>query len=224
MSAGAQGTTIDGTLVSLNPSGSLVIGTNTVAIAKSTEDLAKSSIFTVGDQTFTANSTFFAIDGHTLSAGGPGTTVDGTLVSLDPFGSLVIGTSTVPLSPAPIFTTDGHIFTGFDNGVVPVDGITLSDGGSGMTIGGVPMKVQSGRLVVGSDTISLPTASGSVDAIATTTASASNSMSAFFTPSPTENPAKPTSSHKGASSRLSAEWSFGWYLGFLVIVTMSGYR
>lgn len=225
LSAGAQGTTIDGTLVSLNPSGSLVIGTNTFAIAKSTEDHAKSSIFTVGDQTFTANPTAFAIDGHTLSAGGPGTTVDGTLVSLNPFGSLVIGTSTVPLSPTPsIFTTDGHIFTAFDNGVVAVDGVTLSNSGSGTTIGGVPMKVQSGRLVVGSDTISLPTASGSVDAMATTTASASDSMSAFFTPSPTGNPAKPTSSHKGASSRLLTEWSLGWYLGFLVIVTMSVYR
>lgn len=42
-----------------------------------------------------------------------------------------------------------------------MDGATLSSGGSGITISGIPMSVGAGGFVIGSDTISLPTANAS---------------------------------------------------------------
>lgn len=101
ISAGGPGVTISGTPVSLEKSGSLVIGTSITKLSP--------TAFTVGNQVFTPNPTAFSIAGTTISAGGPGVTIAGTPVNLGPSGSLVIGNSTIQLSP----TSTGALgFTG----------------------------------------------------------------------------------------------------------------
>ena len=94
--------------------------------------------------------------------GGPGTTLNSTLISLDASGSLLIGTSTIPLHiPTPaVISTDGQIWTVEQGGLLAVDGVTLSSGGPGTTISGSPVNVGPGGLVIGSDKVSLPTVDG----------------------------------------------------------------
>ena len=156
--AGGSAALVAGTSVSLGPSGVLVVGSTTTTLA----GFPQSSIFTVGGNTFTANPTKFSIGGATLSAGGPGITVNNTLISLNPSGSLLIGTSTIPLqSPtAAIITTDGQTFTVEQGGMIAVGGITLSSGGPGTILNGTPITFGSGGLVVGSGTVPLPTVNG----------------------------------------------------------------
>ena len=101
ISAGGPGITISGTAVSLGQSGSLIIGTSIAELSP--------TAFTVGNQVFTPNPTAFPFAQTTISAGGPGVTIAGGFVSLGPSGSLVIGNSTVQLSP----TSTGALgFTG----------------------------------------------------------------------------------------------------------------
>lgn len=156
--AGGAPALVAGTPVSLGPSGVLVVGSTTTTLV----GFQQSSIFTVGGHTFTANPTKFSIGGATLSAGGPGITVNSTLISLDPSGSLLIGTSTIPLlSPTPtIITTDGQTFTVEQGGMIAVSDITLSSGGPGTMLNGTPVIFGSGGLVLGSDTIPFPTING----------------------------------------------------------------
>lgn len=163
VTAGGPAALISGVSVSLGPSGNLVVGDTTTTLA----GLTLPSVFTVGGETLTANPTRFSVGGTTLSAGGPGITVNSTPISLGPSGSLLIGTSTVPLPiPTPaIVTTDGQVFTVEQNGLVAVDGVTLSSGGPGTTISGTPMSVGSGGLLVGSDVVRLPTANGSAPSL-----------------------------------------------------------
>lgn len=103
--AGGPAVLVAGTTVSLGPSGELVVGSTTTTLP----GFPPSFIFTVGGQTFTANPTEFSVAGATLSAGGPGITVNGTPISLIPSGSLLIGTSTIPLqiSTPTVITMDG---------------------------------------------------------------------------------------------------------------------
>ncbi|KAL8668531.1 MAG: hypothetical protein Q9168_006844 [Polycauliona sp. 1 TL-2023] len=57
------------------------------------------SVFTVGDQTFTANPTGFAVAGTSISLDGPAVTISGTIISLGSEG-LVVGSTTLPLPSA----------------------------------------------------------------------------------------------------------------------------
>lgn len=157
--AGGPAVLVAGTKVSLGSSGALVLGSTTTTLS----GVSLLPTFTVGGQTFTANPTGFIVAGVTLSAGGPGITANGTLISLDPSGSLVIGTSTIPL-PTPtsaVITTDGQVLTVESDGSIAVDGVTLSSGGPGTIINGTAVSLGSGGIVIGSDMIPLPTLKGS---------------------------------------------------------------
>ena len=157
--AGGPAALVSGTPVSLGSSGVLVVGGTTTSLA----GFPQSSVFTVGGEIFTANPTKVSVGGATLSAEGPGITVNNsTLISLNPSGSLLIGTSTIPLqSPTPpIITTDGQAFTLEQGGLIAVDGVTLSSGGPGTILNGTPINFGSGGLVIGSDTVPLPTVNG----------------------------------------------------------------
>ena len=153
--AGDPAVLVAGTSASLDSSGVLVLGSSTTTLA----GLSPSSIYTVGDETFTANPTEFAVAGATLSAGGPGIMVNSTSISLDPSGSLIIGSSTIRLpTPTPtVATADGQVYTLEPSGLVAVDGITLSSGGPGTTINGIPVSVGSGGFIIGTNTIPLQT-------------------------------------------------------------------
>ncbi|KAL9635614.1 MAG: hypothetical protein Q9164_003343 [Protoblastenia rupestris] len=142
--------TISGTPISLGPSGTLLLGTNTLA-------LPSPSIFTVGDKTFTAQATGFVIaPGTTLTPGGAGATISGTPVSLAPNSQLQIGSTTVRLGPQSVFTLDGgEVFTAQPTGFV-VDGTTVLPGGAAATVDGEVVSLgTNGNLHVGSETVML---------------------------------------------------------------------
>ena len=169
--AGEPGATIAGTVVSLASQGQLIIGATPAVAGAAAADSVQPSIFTVGDQTFTANPTALAFAGTTLSAGGSGTIISGTPISLNTQGSVIIGTSTIPLqqTPAPsIITTEGQVFTLQNNGAIAVDGITLSNGSPATTINGTPLHLISSNLVIGTNSIPLPTAASPSPTIITT--------------------------------------------------------
>ena len=86
ISPGDSPITLSNTLVSLDPSGALAIGSSSMT-------LAPQSVFAVAGKTFTANPAGFAIDGTSISPGDPPKVVDGNILSLDSFGNLVVGSS-----------------------------------------------------------------------------------------------------------------------------------
>lgn len=157
LSAGGAGIIISGTSISLASSGHLIIGSNTATLLSQT-------IFKVAGQKFTANPSAFSMDSTTLSIGGAGITISGTPISLGPSGKLMVGSSTVTLSPPPTnapplstFTIDGQTYIG-NASELSLDGNTLLAGGTGLTISGTPISLEaSGSLRVGSSDIPLAT-------------------------------------------------------------------
>jgi len=158
MVPGGPPVTISGTRVSLGSSGGLVIGGSTVNLAS----LPRSSIFTVGGQTFTANPTAIPIMGTTISRGGPGITISGTPISLGPSG-LIIGTSTIPLASTinSVFTIGSQTFTANSTGF-SIAGTSILPGQPAVTISGTPVSLGSSGLVVGTSTVLLPSMTNSV--------------------------------------------------------------
>lgn len=157
LSAGGAGIIISGTSISLASSGHLIIGSNTATLLSQT-------IFKVAGQKFTANPSAFSMDSTTLSIGGAGITISGTPISLGPSGKLMVGSSTVTLSPPPTnapplstFTIDGQTYIG-NASELSLNGNTLLAGGTGLTISGAPISLEaSGSLRVGSSDILLAT-------------------------------------------------------------------
>ena len=75
---GGPAVTIDGTIVSLQPSGTLIVGSNSFALpAPST------SIYDIGGFSVQAESSFAVVDGVTMDPGAAGVTVEGSAVSLE---------------------------------------------------------------------------------------------------------------------------------------------
>ena len=148
---GGSAVTISNTPISLDPSGVLVFGSSSFS-------LPPQSVFTVGTQPITANPTGFVLDGATISPGAAAQTIDGTIISLGPSGKLIIGSSTVSLTPPPSnppFTVAGQTFTPNPT-AFPIAGTTISAGGPAVTIAGTVISLErSGTLIVGSSTIPL---------------------------------------------------------------------
>ena len=121
--AGEAGVMISGTIVSLGSSGDLVIDPTANAGA------VPPVLFSAAGRVFTVNPSGVAVAGSSLSIGGPRITVGGTPISLDPSGSLIIGTSTIPLEASMQSTLPE---TGYSPSKqnLPVDDITTatSDG------------------------------------------------------------------------------------------------
>lgn len=157
---GGMAITISGTPVSLNPSGVLFIGSSSAKLPAPT---SSSKTFTVGGHTFTADSTGFELAGSTLLPGGAAITLSGTPVSLAPSGVLIIGFSSIDLPPkslaSNVFTAGGLTFTAGSPAVV-IDGTTLVPGGPAATVSGTLISLKAGKdsgvLIVGTSTISLP--------------------------------------------------------------------
>ena len=96
LSPGGSAITLSGTPISLGASRQLQIGTSAISLPSAP---AITSVFTIAGQTFTASPTAFPIGSQTLGEGGSAITLSGTMVSLGSAG-LVIGSSTIPLTPA----------------------------------------------------------------------------------------------------------------------------
>ena len=182
---------VDNTIISLDQSGVLFIGSSTVPLLSSvsptvlavagqtitTNLLATggpaitassiphqshtlSEVYTVADQTFTPNPTAFSIAGTTISADGPAATIDGTVISLRPSGTLIIGSSTIPLSTSsipPDLNIDGFEIQTSSSFVV-VDGVTLSAAAPGVTLSGMVVRLEPGgaTLDIGTGRFALP--------------------------------------------------------------------
>ena len=154
ISAGGPAVTLDGTTVSLDQSGELAIGSSTI-------DLFPSKIYTVAGQTFTPNPSFFAIAGTTISAGGAAATINGTIISLQPSGTLLVGSSTIPLSISqfqPNINIDGFDIKAQSSFIV-VDGATVSPAAAGVTISGTMVSLEAGgkTLDIGTGRFAMPT-------------------------------------------------------------------
>lgn len=180
LNPGAPGTTLDGTLLSLDAASHLIIGSKTIPLESASPN---SIITTIGGQVITAAPDKIAIAGTALAPGASGVTVGGTLVSLNTAGQLVVGSKTMTLpsgdtgleglimggiggeSPEvadPITTTiDGHVITAEPTALV-MAGTTLTPGAPGFTIDGTVVSLNTAaQLVVGTKTIQLEGSAGS---------------------------------------------------------------
>lgn len=168
IAAGGPAVTVGGTIISLGQSGALAIGSSTVALPNPA--YSPGEVYTVAGQTFTPNPSGFSIAGTTISAGGPAVTVGGTIISLETSGTLLVGSSTIPLlTPQTTFSSDVDI-DGFDVKAGPssavVDGVTLSAAAPGVTVSGSLVSLEAGgaTLDIRTGRFALPTgsANGSV--------------------------------------------------------------
>ena len=161
VSAGGSPVIVDGTTISLDPSGALAIGSSTVDLP-SLSDPSPSKVYTVAGQTFTPNPSAFPVANTIISAGGPAATVNGTIISLRPSGTLLIGSSTIPLFPTQIpsdINIDGFNINAQSSFVV-VDRVTLSAAAASVTISGTLVSLEAGgaTLDIGTGRFALPTA------------------------------------------------------------------
>ena len=176
---GSPALKISQTPYSLAPSASaLIIGSSTIALATrppDANDFNPLPILTAGTKTFTPLGPSAAeISGSTISINGPAITdSEGTILSLG-YSGLAVGSSTYTfptpgLSPSPLrnaatsqvasnpIVTAGHTFNFQAPDAVA---LTLTAGQPGITVGSMIVSVGSGGLVIGSETITFPTASG----------------------------------------------------------------
>ena len=168
VSEGGPAATVDGTIISLGQSGALAIGSSIFHLPTLSD--TPSNAYTVAGQRFTPNPSAFTIAGTVISAGGPAAVMNGTTVSLEPSGTLLVGSSTIPLLSSP-GSRETNI-DGFDvkvqSSFVIVDGTTLSAAAAGVTISGKVFSLEAGgsSLDIGTGRFALPTqvaANGSVN-------------------------------------------------------------
>lgn len=93
---------MSGTKVSLDPSGTLALGSLTLNLNGVDTTAAVTptavSVLSVGEQTFAPNPTGFVVNGQIVEPGGTEVVVDGTRVTLDVSGVLHVGEEVVTLS------------------------------------------------------------------------------------------------------------------------------
>lgn len=148
---------LSGTLVSLDASSHLQIGSTTINLGINAAS-GTQSVFAVAGQTFTAEPTGFAIAGTTLTQGGSAITISRTPVSLAPGGTLAMGSSTIALPFQTVFTVGGQTFTAKPTGFAIAS--TFISPGQAITVSEIIVSLGfSGTLVMGSNTMSLPTRS-----------------------------------------------------------------
>ena len=172
---GAPGTTLDGTLLSLDAASRLIVGSKTIPLSSASPNPITT---TIGGQIITAAPNRITIAGTALTPGASGVTVGGTLISLNTAGQLVIGSKTIALQSGttglggliigglgaavpsgkadPLTTTiDGHVITAAPTALA-MAGTTLTPGAAGFTINGTLVSLNTdAQLVIGSKTIRL---------------------------------------------------------------------
>ena len=165
ISPGAAAQRIHGTMISLDRSGMLALGDTKISLPTISPTPAPVP-FTLAGQTFTPNPTAFSIAGTTILAGGAAVTVGGTVISLRPSGTLVVGSSTIPLlapqtrSPS-LFNINGLSIEA-ESSFAVVDGVTIRPGAPGVTVDGQKVSLEAGgqTLDVGTGRFAMPTGAG----------------------------------------------------------------
>ena len=159
LSPGDPGATIDGTAISLDAAGQLIVGSKTIPLAR--KPPPQTIITSVAGQAITAAPNAVIVAGTSLSPKAPDITLDGMLISLNAASELVIGSKTIPLASAspktPTLTTTigGLAITAASDRVV-IDGMTLTPGAPGTSLDGTLVSLDpANRLILGSTTIPL---------------------------------------------------------------------
>ena len=148
ISAGGPAVTVAGTIVSFGQSGALAIDGTTISLRTPPPTFPADSPFIVAGQTFTPNPSAFSIAGTTISAGGSAVTVAGTVISRQPSGTLIVGSSTIPLSasqtPSPALMDIDGLSVEAQASLAIVDGVTISPGAPGVNVDGQSVSLEAG--------------------------------------------------------------------------------
>lgn len=148
---------------------SVTLGSSHIVFGSSTLLLPTESahgILTAGGQTFTPfDPGSVLVNGETLSVDGPPATASGTVLSLASSGLVVDSQTFAFPTPAPelipsaskIVTFAGGAFTQLGNGAIAFHGMTLVADGPAATISGTVISLTPSNLVVGSQSLVLPT-------------------------------------------------------------------
>lgn len=122
-------------------------------------DTGENGYFTFAGQAFTTHLSDVFVAGSKVIPNGIGVTRSGTIINLDSDGNLVVDSSTVkianfgPTPPPSTYTMNGQIFQG-DPSFLVVDGKTMKPGGSGITVSGTLLRLNSGgELIVDTSTL-----------------------------------------------------------------------
>ena len=177
----------------------------TVAGSKLDDTVGKANkasppLVTLGDLVFAPHPAGFPIDGTTVSAGSRGFTIAGTAIQLESSGVLQIGTSLVSIATAgddlqfAAYSVGGQAFT--PNGIAfLIAGTTISAGGPGVTISGIPVRLEmAGVLNIGTSVASIANVASRTDHYRLASMGTD-----IFTPDPTAS-AVPKSAISGADS------------------------
>ena len=163
ISAGGPAVAIAGTIVSLGQSGALAIGGTTISLQTPSPTFPAGSPFTVAGQTFTPNPTAFSIAGTVISVGRSAVTISGTIISLEPSGTLIVGSSTIPLlasqTPFTNFISVDGLSVEAQLSLAIVDGVTISPGAPGVKVDGQNVSLETGgkTLDIGTGRFAIPT-------------------------------------------------------------------
>ena len=174
ISAGGPAITVSGTVISLQPSGTLIMGSSTVNLLTGSgtallpdPGAPPAGAYDLGGLSVQVQpqSSFAVVDGVTLSAGGPGFSISGSLVSLEPGGkTLDVGTArfAMPTEAADAsYDVDGFsIQAQPQSSLAIVDGVALTAGSPGVSISGTLISLESGgrTLDIGTAHFAMPTA------------------------------------------------------------------
>lgn len=109
--------------------------------------------FTFAGQVFVTHHSAVLVDGTTIKPDGIGITKSGTLISLDSDGNLVVDTSTIQVANFARKTIDDQLFNKIPF-LLAVDSRTITPGGSGITVSGTPVRLDSnGNLIIDKSTV-----------------------------------------------------------------------
>ena len=160
LSPGGSAITAFGTVTSLSPAGTLIVGSSSIALSLASTQETPPTHLSLDGVPVKADPSAAVVGGITLSPGAPAVSIKGNVVSLDPAGStLDIGTSHLPLplppaaatqtTPPPnnAFNINGLTIQQAQHSAVAVNGITLTPGASGTTINGSSVGLEKGGVL-----------------------------------------------------------------------------
>ncbi len=161
LTPGGSGSQINGKGVSLEPGGTLVVGTSRIILPTAQETTPRG--FNVDGMTVKAKPSAAVVDGVTLTPGGPGTVINGKTIRLEQGGNLIVGTSRIVLPTAQHSTPSALNLDGMavqlESSAVLIDGTTLTPGSPGVSISGKLVSLEQDRILnIGTSHFALPPA------------------------------------------------------------------
>ena len=160
---GAVAQTVDGTVISLGRLGALTVGGTTISLQSPSPTPTTTMAFIVAGQTFTPNPSAFSIAGTTISAGGPAVNVASTVISLQPSGTLILGSSAIPLLASQTASPSILNINGFgveaQSSLAIVDGVAIRPGVPAVTVDGNNVSLETGgsTIDIGTRRFAIPT-------------------------------------------------------------------